>query len=85
VTVSETEAEGGYEQRYSLRVGWGTIEVVRRPVSIPPKEQTVCFVDDGSRADIGPRWSAASFAGGEWRQAPFAPTHWTDFAEAARR
>lgn len=75
--MSETEVEGGYEQRYALRVGKGAMQFVRRPVTIAPPDGTICFVDDGPRHGEIKRWSAGSFQKGEWQRVGFEPTHWT--------
>lgn len=79
--ASETLIDGDperYEQRYSLMIGHVNAgRFVRRPISLEPPEGTVCFVDDGPRAGIIPRFTAALFKDGAWRQVKWTPTHWT--------
>ncbi len=73
----------GYEQRYSVSLaGVHAINFVRRPVSIPPDEGTVCFADEGEQFGKLTRQCVAVFKGGAWlaknnQPLPFKPTHWT--------
>lgn len=77
MTVSETEVEGGYEQRYSVWIGRTSMDMVRRPVSIVPPDGTVCFVDNGPRHGSIKRYTGGMFKDGKWRRVRFEPTHWT--------
>lgn len=83
--VTETLLDGDqdrYEQRYALFLG-GVLcgRFIRRPVSIPPPDGTVCLVDDGPRVGIAKRNTAGVFEGGAWHGLRFQPTHWTAFDE----
>lgn len=77
MTVTETPAEGGYEQRYSVWVGRTEMQFVRRPISITPEDGTLCYADNGPRYGEIPRQAVAVFKGGEWKRLKFEPTHWT--------
>lgn len=79
VNIVETAIDAErYEQRYSIRVmGATVIPFVRRPVTIEPKDGTVCFVDSGPRLGTIPQYSAGSYSGGKWKGVKFEPTHWT--------
>ncbi len=68
---------GGYEQRYTVKLGTLAMGMVRRPVSIAPEEGMVCFVDNGPRVGTIPRTGAGTFKGGLWVGVKFEPTHWT--------
>jgi hypothetical protein len=65
------------------------IPFIRRPVSEPPAEGTVCAVDNGH----GNGWtnrSGAKFVGGEWKNARggdlrFVPTYWITIDAEGRR
>ena len=77
--VTETELEnGGYEQRYTMSLFKTEMKFVRRPISILPKDGTVCFADNGPRIGSIPRQSAVLFRGGKWQKLKFEPTHWTE-------
>ena len=76
--MTETEVEGGgYEQRYTLLLGRAPERFVRRPVSILPPDDTICFVDDGPRRGKITRYTAGHFKDGKWHRVKFEPTHWT--------
>ncbi len=80
--VDETEMpSGGYEQRYTVKLGTLEMRMVRRPVSITPEEGTVCFVDNGPRVGTIPRAGAGAFKGGRWVSVKFEPTHWTHWED----
>ena len=82
--VSETTIDGDpgrYEQRYGIRVGSGTMHMVRRSAAIAPREGTIASVDDGPRLGVAPRISVGIFKGGEWTGVKFEPTHWVEIDE----
>jgi len=84
--VSETTIDGDperYEQRYGIRVGSGTMHMVRRPAAIAPREGTIASVDDGPRLGVSPRISVGIFKGGEWTGVKFEPTHWVQLDDKA--
>lgn len=77
---SETLIDGDparYEQRYTVELLRHPLKFVRRPISIEPKEGTICWVDNGPHVGAVPRNAAASFKGGKWQGVKFEPTHWT--------
>jgi hypothetical protein len=79
MAVSETELpDGGYEQRYAIKLGGVRIgRFVRRPLSVAPPEGALVMVDNGTREQVGSRTSAGKYREGMVRSIPFEPTHWT--------
>lgn len=70
--------------RFSVTAGRLTFHFIRRPVSDPPADRTVCFVDDGGESGWRNGQTAALYRDGEWtndkgRPLRFAPTFWTTF------
>lgn len=57
-------------------------QFIRRPVSIPPANGKLCFVDRGT-ADVADRYSGALYQDGSWldlnkRPLKIPPTYWTE-------
>ena len=82
VAVTETLIDGDaerYEQRYSLRLlDRVPLDMVRRPMSLPPPVNTVQAVDDGPRHGRIAHTGVGLWDGEQWRRVKFAPTHWTE-------
>lgn len=62
------------------------IQFIRRPVTEPPANGTVCLVDDGhalgwSRKPIPAVYKNNSWTNGRGRPLPFKPTFWTAIKE----
>ena len=51
--------------------------MVRRPLTLAPREGTVAIVDDGPREGTIQQRDLGLFVGGKWTRASFTPTHWT--------
>jgi hypothetical protein len=72
--------------RYRLSI-FPDLQFIRRPVSIPPEDGTLCLIDRGT-ADRADRYVAAIFKGGKWlrtNNVPLSPppTYWTEMAPDA--
>ena len=64
------------------------LRFVRRPVSDPPADGTLCVVDDGDEAGWMNGQRPAQFQHGEWTNGKgkalnFVPTFWTTLEEGA--
>ncbi len=76
-------------RRYAVvSLGPTKLRFIRRPVSIPPAADTMCFIDRGS-ANRADRYTVAKFKNGQWldeRGRPFTtpPLFWTEFDPDAR-
>lgn len=80
--VSETilDPEGlQYEQRYNVEIGSGNVMgMVRRSVSIVPREGTIASLDNGPRLGVNPLIAVGVFKNGKWTGIKFEPTHWVN-------
>lgn len=70
------------------RFSVGPIPFLRRPVSEPPPDGTICFVDNGDDHGFTKR-TYAEFKDGVWSRGnrkplPFEPTHWIVLDDGAR-
>ena len=77
--VSETvlDPQGlQYEQRYNVAIGNNVMQMVRRSVSILPKEGTIASLDNGPRHGVIPRMAVGIFKIDKWTGIKFEPTHW---------
>lgn len=75
-------------RRYAVSLpGSSKLRFVRRPVSIPPTGNTVCFIDRGS-VDRADRYGVAKFEDGQWldergRPLKTPPLFWTELDKGA--
>jgi len=59
-----------------------SVRFIRRPISLPPAEGQLCFIDRGT-ADVADRYSGAWYRDGIWtdmkdRPLKAPPTFWTE-------
>lgn len=74
--------QADYVMRWTMG-GPFALKFVRRPVTHPPVDGTICFVDDGTREGYRNGQVIARYRDGQWDNGKgqalrFEPTHWTE-------
>lgn len=84
MSVHFTGTGPDYEMRISRWIGHVELRFVRRPVSRPPNDGQICFVDGGTERGYSNGQTVAIYKGGRFtndRGKPlrFEPTFWTSW------